>query len=256
MIGAIPEIANLSDPAAIAAARHALDEAERRAEAEAAAAKQRAHVEAQQAEEDAFQCEVDASSGPWEPVAAARQVLAEAQARVRSVEAAVAAAQKIVDQAREQLPALIDRALAGEAVSPEDVAAAHAAVGKAEQFAAFSSVVLSRHALEVPPAEAALKAAIADAHLGVYERGIALRIEAATAADAAKEAVNKSWPIRAPDRSAMDAAFSLFERGNRLIRYACSLGVRFTRDAGFDTYWPTSERAERRRWKRPAEGAP
>lgn len=250
MSGALPDLHGLTDPGAIAAARAALDVAESRAAAEAAAENLRAAAEAQQAEESAFQAEVDGLAGPWEPVAAARQALAEAQARRREAEATAEAARDALARARDALPALVERAAAGEAIGAKAVAAAHAAVTSAEQFAAFRAVVAGRVAAAVPAAEAALKEAIAAAHQPVLERGIDLRIEAGAAIDAVARITD-----RHAAQAAAETARAIFDRGNHLIRYAAERGVAVrSTEGGLSLHWPTRERAERFRWQRPAPG--
>lgn len=241
----ISGFAGLRDLEAIRAARAALDVAEQSQKSEAAAEKARAEAEAQKADADAFQREVDAVAGPWWPVEDARAVQAKwTRAHAEAVQQA-AKAQDEIARARAVLPELVDGAVAGGLVRASEIAAAHAGVAEAEQNAAFRAVVIARLVSLIAEAETAVKTAITLAHEPVLERGIDFRIEAGIAADAAVTPLGR-------DMEKTHAAQSLFDRGNALINYAAKRGCIVRAHDGLSLYWPTSERVERRRWKRPA----
>ncbi|MCB4825492.1 hypothetical protein [Roseicella aerolata] len=235
--------------ASLAGARVALEEAEKRAkaEAEAEAARQRAEAEKRQAEDEAFHADLDRLAGPWEPVDAARQALTDARVRLQSAQDAASKAQQAVVAARDALPALVERAVAGEPVSAEDVAAAHVDVNKAEQFAAFLGIVASRCAPAVQSAQAAVQAALTAAHRPVYEEGLRLRVKAGRAADAAfRRGLERRIPGRTdPDPQEMAEAKAIFDHANRLLRAAEEHGLKIPVQGGIPTKWPTSEHIER-----------
>jgi hypothetical protein len=181
--GALPDFGNLTDPSAIAAARRALDAAAQRAEADAKTAKQHAAAEAERQRAEAFQAEID-SLVVVQPIVDAKAALAEAQARHREAMNAAEATQQTLDRARDLMPALVQQAVVGEPVTAQDVAEAHAGILRAEQHAAFRAVVAGRLAAAITPAEAAVKAAIAEAHRAMADRGIDLRIESGIMVDA------------------------------------------------------------------------
>ncbi len=84
----------------------------------------------------------------------------------------------------------------------------------------------------------------------VFHRGVDLRIEAARLYDTAP-----GHEFERRDFATTERAVALFQRGTRFIRHAVDHGVAVS--GGIPTVWPTTERAERRRWNRPAEdGAP
>ncbi|MBK1661773.1 hypothetical protein [Paracraurococcus ruber] len=233
--------------------RIVLELAQQRAQQREAAERQQAAADATHAVEEAFRAEVDALVAPGMPaVVEARHALDEARARARADAArqAVEVAQEAVTAARAALPALVDRAVAGKTVGADLVGAAYAGVTRAEQHAGFLATVAGRYAALVPPAEAALKAAIAEAHEPVYQRGVALRIEGAAAADAAQNNIPTLG-----NRAGLDAARLVFEYGTRFLRYAADRSVPIrSRAGGISDYWPARERTERRTWGVPAPG--
>lgn len=248
-----PSLHGLRDLAAIAAARATLDAAETRAKAEAAtiAARQRAAAEAQEAEDAAFQAELEALVTPeMGPVTDAERALADAQARADAARQAAEAAEAAVAAARRLIPDLVDRALAGEPVAADAVAKAHAAVDRAQRYSAFCATVATRFAALVPSAEAALKEAIAEAYRPLMRRGQDLRIEAAAMADAvAASGIHLGLH---PEKVA--EAHKVFRFGTRLMFHAARHGVHCGSSAGILEYWPTREVLERRAWNRPAPG--
>ena len=240
------DLHSLRDPAAIAAARNALAVAEMAAEAEEQRAREQANAEAKQAAEDEFRAEIDAALGPWEPVTAARQLLAGLRSRHLDARASASEAEAQIGSARAMLPELVERGVRGEAITPEDIEAAHAAVAAAERAATFRNAIANRLAQEVSRAEAAVRDAIARAHEPVFMRGADVRIEAAIMADRAKADFPRI------DQVVLAAARDRFAYGNRIIHYAIEQGV--TLDGGVPDFWPPTERSERRRWGRPAPG--
>jgi hypothetical protein len=247
------DIGSLRDPVAIAAARAALDDAEEQARIEAERARRRTAEEARAAEEAALKAEIAALAGPWEPVIEARQTLDDLRALVRKVSGEAETAEQQIEETRARLPALVERAVAGHAVTPEEVAEAHAAVTTAEQHAAFRSVIVARHMARLPEAESRLKEATGEAYRPVAERGTDLRINAGRAVDAAfKTSPSGDLPLNSP---LLEAAHATFRHGEALIRIAADRGCQFGFAGPCIPFWPTSEAAERRRWNRPAPEA-
>jgi hypothetical protein len=245
---------NLSDPAVIAAARMALDAAEQRARTEAAEAKRRAEVEAQQAADAEFKAEIDGLLGSWEPVEAAQAALQDLLQRHSNTAAEIKAAEQAVVRARAVLPALVDHAVDGGLGVAVDVAQAYADTAAAEQYVAFLAVVIARFPPLVAEAKKAVKAAIAEAHQPIYERGVDLRIQAAVAADAARGIIpgfNNDGPV---DHEALEAARPVFEHANKLLNYAAQHGVMIPAADGITTGFPARLWIERKRWRRPAPG--
>jgi hypothetical protein len=193
MSGALPNIGDLTDPAAFAAARRALDAAEQRARAEQAAA-----------------------------------------------------------QARAILPALVDRAVAGELVASGDITKAHASVATEAHRVTFLGIVATRFPPLITEAEKVVKAAIAVAHQPVYERGVDLRIESAIMSEVARPVDRNGNLTGHTDSEAREAAWKTFQHANKLLHYAARKGVHIAASAGISEHGPGRPHAERRAWRRPA----
>jgi hypothetical protein len=257
MSGALPDFGGLRDPAALAEARRALEQAERRAEADAVVAKQRAEAEAKRAAEAEFQAEIASALGPLDAVDAAQAALDELRGRRARIVSQAETASASLARASSVLPALVARAVAGEPVTPAEVNRAHEDVVSAKRYLDFLTEVVAHLAPLITNAETALKAAVAEAHVGVRTRGIQLRLQAARECEAAVK-VRPGQHTRPEDRigllpgttldaKSIDAARRTFDRANALLRYAAAKDVAMPKD-GIPAAWPTQDLLERAYW--------
>jgi hypothetical protein len=255
--GALPDFGGLRDPAALAEARRALEQAERRAEADAVAERMRAEAEAKRAAEAAFEAEIASALGPMDAVDAAQAALDELQGRRARVVAQADTAAAVLARARGVLPALVARAVAGEPVTPAEVNRAYEDVTSAERYRAFLTDVVAHLAPLIASAETALKVAVAEAHVGVRTKGIQLRLQATRECEAAVK-VRPGQHTRPEDRigllpgttldaKSVDAARRTFDHANALLKYAAAKGVAMPRD-GITTTWPTQTNLETNYW--------
>jgi hypothetical protein len=257
MSAALPDFGGLRDPAALAEARRALEQAERRAEADAAVERMRAEAEAKRAAEADFQAEIAEALGPMDAVDAAQASLDELQGRRTRIVGQADTASAALARASRVLPALVARAVAGEPVTPAEVNRAHEDVLSAKRYLDILGEAVAHLASPIGNAESALKAAVAEAHVGVRTKGIRLRLQAARECEAAVK-VRPGQHARPEDRIGLlpgttldakivEAARRTFDHANRLLKYAAAKGVPMPKD-GIPTAWPTQDLLERAYW--------
>jgi hypothetical protein len=119
-------------------------------------------------------------------IAAAEAALAEAEERFRAAQATAEEADAAAGEARAEMPALVERAVAGETVTAKTIAGVRQRVRDAEAYSAFTAAVARRLGEAVAQAKAELAETRHQAWLPVLERAISMRINAARRADRAR----------------------------------------------------------------------
>lgn len=175
------------------------------------------------------------------PIHDAQAEIAEARRRHREAADAVLAADADLEEARAAIPALVDRAVAGERVSAATVARAHVRVRDAERYRAFLYEVVNRLHPDEREGDLRLSRAREQAYSGVLQHGIDLQIKAAERGDRAGGTVD-----RLPDRAELAAAKAAFEAASRIVAFAIQSGARPVQGP----VWPISAHQLRRVWGR------
>jgi hypothetical protein len=193
-------------------------------------------------------------------IAEAERALAEAVARHEAAAIKAQAADDVLGDVRGEMPGLVDRATAGEAVALRAVVSVRQRVRATEAWASFTSTVARRLGETVEHVKTELASAKHTAWLPTLERGIELRIAAARRADRARLAAQ--WgrghspqqvaELEAAKEAGFAAAKPLFDAGNEIIRIACQNGAKFPSNPTFSQpRWPSREVAEREFWRKP-----
>lgn len=175
------------------------------------------------------------------PIAEAQAEIDAANARFQEAKDAVLSAEAELDEARAAIPALTERAVAGERVSAATVARAHARLRDVDRYRAFVTEVAHRLRPDEREADARLSAARAQAYDAVLNHGIDAQIKAAERGDRAAGTVD-----RLPDLSELAAARAEFEAASAIVAFAIRSGARPVRSP----VWPVSAHQLRRTWGR------
>jgi len=193
-------------------------------------------------------------------VEAAEAVLAEAEERLRAAQATAAAADDVAAKARAEMPRLVERAFAGEAVEPQTIAAVHQRVRDAEAYASFTGAVVRRASEPVAAAKAELAEARHQAWTPVLEAAIQMRIDVARRVDRARLAAQGGTShtpaqlaeLEAAKTAAFEAVRPRYEAACEAVRVAVQNGLRpYENRYMVEPQFPAREASERAFWDKP-----